>query len=546
MIEIEQPEPYAGVAIPAIIRNETVLSRLPIHTLSKRGYEPINLKGEQLSNVTVEQWDISYSSSYGPPRQLGLKLDKLIINRRVDEVRPKGIPKIIRLGSLREICRELELSESGKNKSDIEKALYQNAFTGITAKLRYQRHDGSDQPFKFADTRYGVVFTGEELPDGTRADAVYIVLHDLYRAFLLNVDTRPLDYDYLKLLSSTPTAQRFYELFSYKVYGALKHRGEQARYIYSEFCTFAPQTRYYQFKRVHMQMKDVHAPHLKSGYLQAVEFRETTDRDGKADWEMLYTLGERARGEHGTLTGKKSQPRRPRRPRQLALPLTAPEPVLVTVPTPQDSDPASPSLPDAGETDGETLALAEQLTAHGLGKGAATIYAQAKPDECRRQLAYLPYVTEFKSSKGAYLRKAIEDGYGPSKGYEDAQAVAAARARTETRATTAKARQNHEEAHRSAYDAFLEQTLARMESAATDAYNAFCVWEQKDRQFWKSGPMSKKDYAQERIAIYDAPGERLKRFCRYLAEREKDKQPVPGVLSFWEWDKAHNPAPFPM
>ena len=547
MNETQLPELNTGLSVPAIIRNETVLSRLPIHTLSKRGYEPINLKDEQLSNVTVEQWDISYSSSYGPPRQLGLKLDKLIINRRVDEVRTKGIPKIIKLGSLREICSELELSESGKNKSDIEKALFQNAFTGITAKIRYQRHDGSDQVFKFADTRYGVVFRGEELPDGAKADAVYIVLHDLYRSFLLNVDTRPLDYDYLKLLSSTPTAQRFYELFSYKAFGAVKHRGEQARYLYSEFCTFAPQTRYYQFKRVHMQMKEVHVPHMESGYLQAVEFRETTDREDRPDWEMLYTLGDRARGEYGTLTGRKSQVRRPRHPRQLALPLTTPEPVIATAPKPEKNEPpayAAAIMPDAEAPDAQVLALTDQLMAHGMGQGAAALYAKAKPDECRRQLEYLPHITEFKSSKGAYLRSAIEEGYGPPKGYEEAKKAQAARAKAEARDTAAKARRSHQEAHQSAYDAYMGECLDRLETTAPEAYSAFCAWEEKDRHFWVRGPMAAKDYAQQRIATYDEPEDRCNRFRSYLAEQAKDKKRVPGVPTFWEWDKDHNPEPF--
>lgn len=539
-----QPETFS---VPAVIRNETVLSRLPIHTLSKRGYKPINLKGEQLSNVIVEQWDISYSSNYGPPRQLGLKLDKLIINRRVDEARPRGIPKILKLGSLREICRELDLSESGKNKSDIEKALYQNAFTGITAKLRYQRHDGSDQPFKFADTRYGVIITGQLLPDGSKADAVYIVLHDVYRAFLLNVDTRPLDYDYLKLLSSMPAAQRFYELFSYKVYGAVKHRGDQARYLYSEFCTFAPQTRYYQFKRVHMQMKEVHEPHMDSGYLAAVEFRETTDHDGKPDWEMLYTLGERARGEHSALTGRRSQIRRPRQPRQLTLPLAAPAPVLATMPASQESEPAAPATPnlvDAGSPGDETLALAGQLTAHGLGSGAAAIYAKAKPEECRRQLDYLPYVTTFKSSKGAYLRSAIEEGYGPPKGYEEAKKADAVRSRREAAATAAKARQRHEESHQNAYNTFLTECLTGMQTAAPEVYSAFCQWEKQDRLMWTRGPLAGKDYARQRLAAFDQPEERTGRFRRHLAEQAKDKKRVPGVLTFWEWDKDHNPEPF--
>ena len=39
---------------------------------------------------------------------------------------------------------------------------------------------------------------------------------------LNHAPVRPLDYTYLKTL--TPTAQRFYELLSYKMFAALKHR----------------------------------------------------------------------------------------------------------------------------------------------------------------------------------------------------------------------------------------------------------------------------------------------------------------------------------
>ena len=46
--------------------------------------------------------------------------------------------------------------------------------------------------------RYSVVFTGEKLPDGRKADAVYIVLNDIYMQVLNGAMTRPLDYDYLK------------------------------------------------------------------------------------------------------------------------------------------------------------------------------------------------------------------------------------------------------------------------------------------------------------------------------------------------------------
>ena len=42
------------------------------------------------------------------------RLDTLIINRRIEEAR-RPIPRMLKLGSLSDICRELGLSDSGKN-----------------------------------------------------------------------------------------------------------------------------------------------------------------------------------------------------------------------------------------------------------------------------------------------------------------------------------------------------------------------------------------------------------------------------------------------
>jgi hypothetical protein len=41
--------------------------------------------------------------------------------------------------------------------------------------------DGAERQIDAGFTRYGVVFTGETLPDGRKADAVYIMLNDPYR-----------------------------------------------------------------------------------------------------------------------------------------------------------------------------------------------------------------------------------------------------------------------------------------------------------------------------------------------------------------------------
>ena len=75
----------------------------------------------------------------------------------------------------------------------------------------------------------------------------------------------------------------------------------------------------------------------------------------------------------------------------------------------------------------EVSELVEALVLAGVGRSAAEKLAGERPEESLRQLEFLPYVPVFKSSKGAYLRKAIEEGYGPPAGWEAAQAKKAKR-----------------------------------------------------------------------------------------------------------------------
>ena len=283
---------------PNLIRVETALSRYPVHRLAKHGDIAINITEKDEHGELSIKWEVDYSKNHGQPGPLAYKLDTLIINRRIEEA-GRPIPRIIRLGSLRDICRELGLSE-GENINSIRKALRQNAFAGITAKIRYRQNNGGERTLEADFTRYHVVFTGEELPDGRKADAVYIILSDIYMQVINGAVTRPLDYDYLKSLP--PASQRFYELLSYQIYAALKHDRPRARLAYSEFCTYAPQTRHTEWLRVRTQMTKVHRPHLRSGYLAEIDFQDTVDREGRPDWVMLYVPGPKARAEYRAFT----------------------------------------------------------------------------------------------------------------------------------------------------------------------------------------------------------------------------------------------------
>jgi hypothetical protein len=206
---------------------------------------------------------------------------------------------VIRLGSLREICKELDLS-AGKAAGDVKTALQQNASAFITAKVSFRGHDGSEQRFEASFTRYGLRFYGQSLPDGKRADAVYIILNDEYWNLLNRAQFRPLNYDYLK--QRTPSAQRFYEIISFKIFAALSQNRRQAKIRYSEYCTRAPMRRCTDGTQMRKQMYKLHQPHVKSGYIEDVEYRSLFGDNGEPDWEILYVPGKKARAEYFAFT----------------------------------------------------------------------------------------------------------------------------------------------------------------------------------------------------------------------------------------------------
>jgi hypothetical protein len=214
---------------------------------------------------------------------------------------------------------------SGANTRALQQAIHQNAGAYITAKLHYKATNGTERTLEAGFTRYSVVFTGERLPNGTKADAVYLLLNEPYWEVLNHAPTRPLDYDYLKALP--PAAQRCYEILSYKLFTALKYRHPHAKLLYSEYCTFSAQQRYADYDHVKKQMYKVHKPHLLSGYLKKVSYEATKDSDGHPDWMMSYVPGPKARAEYAAFnTRLRQRPARPAAGLQPAEPAAVPAP----------------------------------------------------------------------------------------------------------------------------------------------------------------------------------------------------------------------------
>jgi hypothetical protein len=289
----------SALAPLGVIRTETVFSKLPIHTLSKKGSVEIHITRENQKGKLDTYWRVSPNRDFGEPRQLAFKIDKLVINQRIDEL-SAPLPQIIRIGSLRDIARELDC---GGDTNIVKRAFSQNASAFITAKFKYADIHKQEKQFEMQGTRYSLVFSGEELPSGETAEVVYIILNEPYLRLLNSVEKRPLDFEYMKQL--TPGQLRWYELVSFKMFASFKFRRVHAKLLYSEYCLSAPQKRHYNYDAVKKQMYKIHRPHIQSGYISKVLYKAITGQDGKSDWIMYYYPGERAAAEYEQFTKKK-------------------------------------------------------------------------------------------------------------------------------------------------------------------------------------------------------------------------------------------------
>jgi hypothetical protein len=503
------PDGIQEIARIIPIRTETAINQFPFYRLSK-GKEPVQIAivTENKRGKVSTRWEVSANQKYGHPGSLAYKLDTLLINRLIDEARP-NVPEILKLGSLRDIAEELNC---GKDTNLIKKALHQNASAYITANLLFQGSDGTEKEFNFGATRYEVIFYGEKLPNGKRADAVYIVFHRSYHEMLSHARTRPLDYGYLKELS--PSSQRLYELIAPQIFSALKNDNPRAKYLYSEFCQRAPLTRYHEWEDVKKQLYKVHRPHKESGYLKAVEFEETVDASGVIDWVMWYTPGRKAKAEFkrfNTKEGRELDKQQRQRPRLVGAEEESIE-RLSPERTPEDS------------------MLIEKLMSFGIDENRAARLVENDRAECALWVAAWPH----QNQKGmenppAVLIGFIEKKRRPlPKAYKDA----IERQHRKKESDAAHGRQMAEEFHfqyfAPIFRARLKEELSEIRRTRPDAYRVF--EEHFDKKHARDLRLFESEDLREEFAI-----EKAREFFNNI-------QPKLGVrlTTFEEWNQNEN------
>jgi hypothetical protein len=295
--------------------------------------------------------------------------------------------------------------------------------------------------------------------------------------------------------------------------------------------------RHFDYDRVKKQMYRIHRPHLRSHYLEKVEFHAATDAEGRPDWIMVYTPGAKARRDQQALEERGSPAQRP--PERRAPPSRPAAPPLLTPlpPTPLRPEPASPpslqaeelvrlfyqtfhpSRPAAPPTPRE-LSQAHDLL-HRIGEPRARYLLKFAAREaprtryCPQTLGGILHYEAPAVAEYAHLR------------YQKAQA------------RYQKARHSHEEAHQGAYQDFLRDWLRGEQNRAfSEVWAAFQAEEEKLLHFHQQRA-DRSARAAAFVSSFDNEPARFQRFLAFLEDH-----PHPGVPSFWEWDAAHNPQPF--
>lgn len=288
------------LSITETLRSEFHLLKFPFFDLSPRASKKDRIEIREIEETEEGKieilWKVSRNIDANFPASFARKIHKEIVEKILNGAK-RPVPRLIKLGSVRQICRDLNIAISGKSLKEIKKALQDIKGATIEAKgtFRQKEKNGTKKFFEGSFNLYDMVFfTGETLPDGTEADAVYVLLNDMYIQNFNNNFVVPLDYQYFQSLKGD-IASRMYEVLNIWFYPALENGRAYIQKEYSELCAYFPLTRQDTKKKAKGQLKKAHQQHIDSGFLASEpEWMDTPQK--KDDWMIRYWIGKRAKG----------------------------------------------------------------------------------------------------------------------------------------------------------------------------------------------------------------------------------------------------------
>lgn len=365
-----------AIVVSEAIRREKNFLQFPFFVLGKgRGLDKIEVCDvvyDKHGNKAEIYWSVIGSKKYGSPSLMEMKVNNYV-ERIIDQL-PKPIENPIRVGSLYRICKALGRGVSGVDLEQAKKALKCIKAATIETKFTFWLKDKREYYGEPIFSRYDMVFfTGDNMPDGYKADAVYIWLSEPYLQSINANYTVPLDHEYYDSLS-IPISQRLYEFYSLQFYPLFEKNLHCSKIRYSKLCKYAPLTQHKVFSYVKRQLEPSHQELIETGFLKSAKYERIKE---EKDWLISLFPGDRAKKWY----------QRSRKEEQL------------------------PLFPE--EEDNEIFS---ELINIGITKKTAFELLQEHPlEKIRRQLDWLSYRKP--DNKPAVLFKSIQEEWSPPTGY---------------------------------------------------------------------------------------------------------------------------------
>lgn len=299
---------------PDVIRYPAAFSRWPVQLLSRErtdriliskvrpGIDPdtarktANNRKKQKANESLvhyeDYWEVSANKKHGDPGPGSYNIETLVIFKRADELRQAtgSVPELMHIGSLREIARAV-----GKNPRDtatIKVDLLKGSSAYIDFRIPIQ-FGKKTEDVEGHNNRYGVFFRGERLPDGSKAEGVYIAWNFPFSRIVNEATTRPLNYELLQEL--TPLDRRCYEILNSPFYWSWRQGRDYEPVRYSDFCEQSWIKRHMNLHDARMQItRQTRQLRSEKWMGPTIDYETTTDHQGR-DWIMRFEIGAEAK-----------------------------------------------------------------------------------------------------------------------------------------------------------------------------------------------------------------------------------------------------------
>ena len=280
--------------VPRLVWSKVNFLVYPFFCLDNRGhqdrleieyYRTLD-RGEGREEIS---WQVYAHSEYGFPGPFDWELHKAIeeiVNERGFPVR-NPIPF-----SMRDICRRMGISYSGKTVGEI-KAAFLRIFSAVVESKRTLYIKSRKRWIHTSFHLYErMVYQGKEMPEENAvADANYLYLGNWYLGNLNALYLTLLDYPY-RLSLSEEIARRLYEILGVRFYGLQNKGAPCLSYAYSTLCDLLP-VRHPLYLETIRQIDSAHQELIATGFLERVEWQEVSANP--LELHLYYYPGERAR-----------------------------------------------------------------------------------------------------------------------------------------------------------------------------------------------------------------------------------------------------------